>query len=67
MAAIISETPVQYERDLRSANQEWKRGKDASAKWSYGSTATAPWYGCLPPEVESDNSKARPIGKLSDQ
>jgi hypothetical protein len=27
----------QYERDIRSANQEWKRTKDSAAKWSHGS------------------------------
>ncbi|ROW09564.1 hypothetical protein VMCG_02300 [Cytospora schulzeri] len=67
MAATISEAPAQYERDFRSANHEWKRGKDARAKWSYGSTATAPWYGCLPPDVESENFKAQPLGKQSEQ
>lgn len=67
MAATITESPAQYERDFRSANQEWKRGKDASVKWSYGSTATAPWYGSLPSDVESENFKARPLGKPSNQ
>lgn len=65
MAATIPETPAQYERDFRSANQEWKRSKDASVKWSYGSTAA--WYGQLPSDVESENFRARPIGKPSNQ
>lgn len=30
-------TSPQYERDLRSANKEWKRTKDSSVKWSHGS------------------------------
>lgn len=73
MAATISETPAQYERDIRSANQEWKRSKDARAKWSYGSTATAagPWFACLAPEKEAEkereNFKAQPLGKWSEQ
>jgi hypothetical protein len=28
---------TQYERDLRSANREWRRGKDSAAKWAHGS------------------------------
>ncbi|KAK4043349.1 hypothetical protein C8A01DRAFT_43664 [Parachaetomium inaequale] len=27
---------TQYERDLRSANKEWRRGKDSAVKWSHG-------------------------------
>jgi len=27
----------QFERDLRSANKEWKRSKDSAVKWSHGS------------------------------
>ena len=26
-----------FERDLRSANKEWKRTKDSTTKWSHGS------------------------------
>ncbi|KUI68803.1 hypothetical protein VM1G_04159 [Cytospora mali] len=63
MAAIITETPAQYERDIRSANQEWKRGKDASVKWSYGSTSS--WLGTE--DVAPENFRAQPIGKLSDR
>jgi len=28
---------IQYERDLRSANKEWRRTKDSAAKWAHGS------------------------------
>jgi len=35
MAASVEST-AQYERDLRSAKQEWKRGKNLSEKWSRG-------------------------------
>jgi len=28
---------TQYERDLRSANKEWRRGKDSNVKWAHGS------------------------------
>ncbi|KAH6856715.1 hypothetical protein B0I37DRAFT_81263 [Chaetomium sp. MPI-CAGE-AT-0009] len=28
---------TQYERDLRSANKEWRRSKDSSVKWAHGS------------------------------
>jgi hypothetical protein len=34
----------QYERDIRSANQEWKRTKDSAAKWSHGSRHLAGIY-----------------------
>ncbi|KAK7748888.1 hypothetical protein SLS53_000912 [Cytospora paraplurivora] len=67
MATTTPETPAQYERDLRSANQEWKRSKDASVKWSYGSTATSSWFASLPPDTESENFRAQPLGKWSDQ
>lgn len=65
MAAIFPETTTQYERDIRGANQEWKRGKDATVKWSYGSTVSQPWWSSQDPE--SENFKARPLGKLSDR
>ncbi|KAK1759517.1 hypothetical protein QBC47DRAFT_109409 [Echria macrotheca] len=35
MANVI-ESPIQFERDLRSANKEWKRTKDSAEKWSRG-------------------------------
>lgn len=31
-----SDSPTQYERDLRGANQEWKRYKDSARKWRLG-------------------------------
>lgn len=34
--ATAFDTPAQYERDLRSINKEWKRGKDYNTKWSNG-------------------------------
>ena len=37
------EAPSQYERDLRAANQEWKRKKDSASKWQYGE---GPASGC---------------------
>ncbi|PSS02255.1 hypothetical protein BD289DRAFT_255575 [Coniella lustricola] len=67
MAASFTESPAQFERDLRSANKEWKRGKDANAKWSYGSTSPNTWWAST---VDADNdtsfSKARPLGKPSE-
>ncbi|OHF03374.1 hypothetical protein CORC01_01427 [Colletotrichum orchidophilum] len=42
MAASI-ESPTQFERDLRSANQEFKRSKDSRSKWSNGAR---PLAGC---------------------
>ena len=36
MSDFIYETPAQHERDLRSANKDWKRSKDASTKWALG-------------------------------
>ncbi|KAG6366294.1 hypothetical protein INS49_000470 [Diaporthe citri] len=58
---------VQYERDLRSANQEYKRGKDATVKWSFGTTASPSWWSASAPEPDNENIKARPLGKWSDQ
>lgn len=67
------ETPAQYDRDLRSANKEWKRSKDSTSKWSFGSR---PLTGChldwSTGEVwggndDSHRAKARPRGKASDQ
>lgn len=31
-----------YERDMRSANKEWRRGKDHATKWAFGAR---PLYG----------------------
>lgn len=63
----FAESPVQFEpkRDLRSANKEWKRGKDSDTKWSYGSrTREAQWQPIC--DAEQLGIKARPIGKASD-
>jgi hypothetical protein len=66
------ETSSQLERDLRSANHAWKRGKDASVKWSMGKR---PLYGA-PRELQIDHmhglqlpesEKARPMYKMSDR
>ncbi|KAL1868970.1 hypothetical protein VTK73DRAFT_3431 [Phialemonium thermophilum] len=65
------ETPVQYERDLRSASKEWKRSKDSTTKWSFGSR---PLSGChldlstyeTVGGSESQRAKSRPRGKASD-
>lgn len=66
MTAPIVEAPAQFERDLRSANKEWKRGKDSNAKWLYGTkTQEKGWYPRY--DAEEDASfKARPLGKASD-
>ncbi|KAK1699628.1 hypothetical protein BDP55DRAFT_540393 [Colletotrichum godetiae] len=37
------ESPTQYQRDLRSANQDFKRSKDSRSKWSNGAR---PLAGC---------------------
>lgn len=34
---ITMSDSTQYERDLRSANKEWRRGKDSNVKWAHGS------------------------------
>lgn len=63
--SIIESSPAQFERDFRSANKEWQRGKDAKVKWSYGAT-TPPYSYWTPPaldEVEDQDFKARPVGK----
>lgn len=69
MATVIAETPAQYERDLRSGQKEWKRGKDANVKWSYGATPPrqAPLWSPSASDLDDDASfKARPLGKPSD-
>ncbi|KAK0629969.1 hypothetical protein B0T17DRAFT_506481 [Bombardia bombarda] len=70
MAASFEST--QFERDLRSANKEWKRTKDSSAKWSHGSRPLSgvrlnmitgePLNG-----TPSQHAKARPLPKFSDE
>lgn len=67
MAATTFESPAHFERDLRSANKEWKRGKDANVKWSYGATSPHSWMS--PPALDAEEDpafKARPLGKPSD-
>ncbi|KAK3353551.1 hypothetical protein B0T25DRAFT_214953 [Lasiosphaeria hispida] len=70
MAAFI-ESSAQFERDLRSANKEWRRSKDSSTKWSHGIRPAAgvrlsvvtsePITGS-----ESQQAKFRPHKRLSD-
>lgn len=70
MAATF-ENPAQFERDVRSANLEWKRTKDSSTKWSFGAR---PGAGCAVDYStleatggsESQRAKSRPRGKWSD-
>lgn len=63
----LAEPPVQFERDLRSAHKEWKRGKTANIKWSYGATQQHPFFPPLSLDVEDDPTfKPRPLGKRSD-
>lgn len=69
MATFLAESPAQYERDLRSGQQEWKRGKDANVKWSYGATSPKQVPFWSPPAVDMEEDpgfKARPLGKPSD-
>lgn len=67
MAIPMTETPAQFERDLRSGHKEWKRGKDANVKWSYGATSPHSWWNAPTLDEEQDPSfKARPLGKPSD-
>jgi hypothetical protein len=69
--SAFKESPAQYERDLRSANKEWKRAKDSSAKWSHGVRAAAGvrinFRGEPITGSESQRSKMRPRGKHSEE
>ncbi len=62
---------AQFERDLRSANKEWKRTKDSSAKWSHGSRhlygIRRNVYGEVIDEDVALNTKARPAKRPSEQ
>jgi hypothetical protein len=63
---------TQYERDLRSANKEWKRTKDSAAKWSHGSRhlagITVDWTGNVPDNVPDHQlAKSRPGKKPSEE
>lgn len=66
-------TSTQYERDLRSARKEWKRGKDSSVKWSHGSRPVSGvkldmfgqiWEGSRATECQL--AKSRPEKKFSE-
>jgi hypothetical protein len=67
----LFETPMQSERDLRSAHKERKRSKDSTAKWTFGAR---PSGGChlnlttyeTEGGSEAQRSKMRPMGKYSD-
>lgn len=60
------ESAPQFERDLRSANKEWKRGKDSIVKWSYGVRTQEKWWTLNDDAEGSSDTKARPLGKASD-
>lgn len=69
--ATLFETPMQSERDLRSARKEWKRSKDSTSKWGFGAR---PSSGChlnlatyeIEGGSEEQRTKIRPMGKFSD-
>jgi hypothetical protein len=69
MSASI-EIPAQFDRDLRSANKEWKRVKDSSAKWSFGVRPSAgvklDWAHLPITGTESQQAHGRPRRKYSD-
>ncbi|KAK4145850.1 uncharacterized protein C8A04DRAFT_26329 [Dichotomopilus funicola] len=63
---------AQFERDLRSANKEWRRGKDSSVKWSHGSRNLSGVYMSLygdvnPSAPEHMLSKQRPEKRHSER
>ncbi|KAI6316782.1 hypothetical protein MCOR34_004197 [Pyricularia oryzae] len=39
--ATMFETPAQYERDIRGASKEWRRGKNSAEKWAIGARPLA--------------------------
>ncbi|OIW32490.1 hypothetical protein CONLIGDRAFT_271645 [Coniochaeta ligniaria NRRL 30616] len=60
------DSPAQYERDLRGANQEWKRHKDSTRKWRLGEAPSAgvswDWITNTPTGgSEAQQKKVRPI------
>lgn len=70
--ATTFDAPAQYDRDLRGANKEWKRGKDSNMKWAHGARPSSGvgynwWTGEMLSGSESQRSKSRPLGKFSDQ
>lgn len=67
--ATTVESPIQYDRDLRGANKEWKRTKDSSAKWSCGSRPSGGVWTRGEHYVtgsESQQAKSRPRKRQSD-
>ncbi|KAL2200444.1 hypothetical protein P885DRAFT_66129 [Corynascus similis CBS 632.67] len=67
---------IQYERDLRSNNKEWRRTKDSAVKWSQGSrflagiTVATFWDGRImngKTAPEQMFAKRRPEKRLSEQ
>lgn len=62
------ERPTKFEpkRDLRSANKEWKRGKDSDAKWSFGARPQETAWRLIDDANEDASLRTRPIGKASD-
>ncbi|KAF6789357.1 hypothetical protein CSOJ01_14811 [Colletotrichum sojae] len=71
MAAALGNSQAQYERDLRSAHQDYKRDKDSQSKWANGARPSA---GCLLDwasleavgGTEQQRAKTRPRGKSSE-
>ncbi len=69
--AAGSESPAQFERDLRSASKDFKRNKDSRAKWSNGAR---PLHGCKLHLItleatggsDAQRAKSRPRQKPSD-
>lgn len=65
--AAFYEAPAPHERDLRSANHEWKRGKNSAEKWSRGAVITHGAFDSvtLQPIISTDcpPAKPRPRGK----
>ncbi|OLN95646.1 hypothetical protein CCHL11_04821 [Colletotrichum chlorophyti] len=69
--AVQTESPAQFERDLRSAHRDFKRDKDSRSKWSNGAR---PLAGCRLDYVtmeaiggsEEQCAKTRPRGRQSE-
>ncbi|KAL0944179.1 uncharacterized protein CTRU02_202066 [Colletotrichum truncatum] len=69
--ATMTESNAQYERDLRSAHQDYKRDKDSQSKWSNGARPSA---GCRMDwatleavgGTDHQRAKTRPRGKTSE-
>ncbi|KAK3318395.1 hypothetical protein B0H66DRAFT_236157 [Apodospora peruviana] len=69
MASDMS--PVEYERDFRRANTEWRRSKSATVKWSRGARPGAGvrqnFMGEFTSGTETQQAKSRPQKKWSDE